>query len=254
MKRELFETVTKDGVRIVGEFFLPPNKEKVILVPLCHGIPRKQRKANDVGYTPLAERLVNEGFGALIFNFRGCGMSGGDFDILGWGKDLLAVTDASAKTSFVSSIVPWGFSGGASATVWAMAHDERLKGCALFACPADFQSLRSIPLADFLVSYFRKVGIIRNPNFPPDVNKWLKSFEEIMSEKYISRISPRPLLIVHGDADETVPVEHAYRLYGSAKEPKQLKIISGAPHRLRESIPAIEASIDWLRKISPQIK
>ncbi len=71
-----------------------------------------------------------------------------------------------------------------------------------------------------------------------------------MSEKHISQIAPRPILIVHGDADETVPVEHAYRLFKLAKEPKQLKIIAGAPHRLRESPEAIETAIAWLKDIT----
>lgn len=250
MEKKPFDTKTQDGVKLVGELFLPSSKEKMVIVPLCHGIPREQRKTDDAGYIPLAERLVTEGFGALIFNFRGCGMSGGDFDILGWGRDLLAVTDALSRMTFTSAIVPWGFSGGASATVWAMVHDQRIKACALFACPADFKTLRSIPLAEFLVEYFRKVGIIRSPDFPVDVKKWLNGFEEIMSEKYISQISPRPLIIVHGDADETVPVEHAYRLFKLAKEPKQLKIIAGAPHRLRESPEAIETAIAWLKDIT----
>lgn len=252
IKKESFETVTQDGVRLVGELFLPAEGEKFVIVLLCHGIPREQRKTDDPGYIPLAERLVRERFGALIFNFRGCGASGGDFDILGWGLDLLAVADALSKMSCTSAVVSWGFSGGACATVWAMAQDERIKACALFACPADFQTLRSIPLVGGLAEYFRKVGIIRSPDFPPDVEKWLYGFEEIMSEKHIPRISPRPLLIIHGDADETVPVEHAYRLYKAAKEPKKLEIIPKAPHRLRESPEAIEVAITWLKSFTSQ--
>jgi uncharacterized protein len=39
-----------------------------------------------------------------------------------------------------------------------------------------------------------------------------------------------PLLILHGDRDEVVPLEQAKRLYAAANEPKQLYVIRGAQH------------------------
>jgi len=39
-----------------------------------------------------------------------------------------------------------------------------------------------------------------------------------------------PLLILHGDRDEVVPLEQAKRLYAAANEPKQLYVIRGAHH------------------------
>jgi len=38
------------------------------------------------------------------------------------------------------------------------------------------------------------------------------------------------LLIIHGDADATVPVEHAYDLYQAATGDKTLWIIKGGGH------------------------
>jgi len=39
-----------------------------------------------------------------------------------------------------------------------------------------------------------------------------------------------PLLILHGDRDEVVPLEQAHRLYAAANEPKRLHVIRGASH------------------------
>jgi fermentation-respiration switch protein FrsA (DUF1100 family) len=39
-----------------------------------------------------------------------------------------------------------------------------------------------------------------------------------------------PLLILHGDRDEVVPLEQAHRLYAAANEPKRLYVIRGASH------------------------
>jgi fermentation-respiration switch protein FrsA (DUF1100 family) len=45
-----------------------------------------------------------------------------------------------------------------------------------------------------------------------------------------ARVSPIPLLIVHGDADPYLPVEHAERLYAAAAEPKAIWIEPGFGH------------------------
>jgi uncharacterized protein len=41
----------------------------------------------------------------------------------------------------------------------------------------------------------------------------------------------RPLLIIHGEKDEGVPLERAKNLYRLCNRPKQLYIIKGADHR-----------------------
>ena len=46
----------------------------------------------------------------------------------------------------------------------------------------------------------------------------------------VGRISPRPILIVHGSEDAGVPADHALALHRSAGEPKELLIVEGAGH------------------------
>ena len=64
---------------------------------------------------------------------------------------------------------------------------------------------------------------------------------------WIDGISPRPLLLVHGDADELIPLKHAHRLYQKAGEPKELKIIPGAKHKMRLEKAAMDFVLDWLK-------
>jgi fermentation-respiration switch protein FrsA (DUF1100 family) len=45
-----------------------------------------------------------------------------------------------------------------------------------------------------------------------------------------ARISPTPLLIVHGDRDEYFPSDHAGQLFEAAGEPKELWIEHGFGH------------------------
>jgi pimeloyl-ACP methyl ester carboxylesterase len=46
----------------------------------------------------------------------------------------------------------------------------------------------------------------------------------------VGRISPIPLLLVHGDADHYFPVEHPQALYDAAAEPKELWLVEGFGH------------------------
>jgi fermentation-respiration switch protein FrsA (DUF1100 family) len=46
----------------------------------------------------------------------------------------------------------------------------------------------------------------------------------------VARLAPRPLLVIHGGADASVPVEHARRLYAAAGDPKDLWVLPGVDH------------------------
>jgi hypothetical protein len=39
-----------------------------------------------------------------------------------------------------------------------------------------------------------------------------------------------PVLVVHGDRDEVIPVEQGRRLFDAAPEPKRLLLVEGAHH------------------------
>ncbi len=53
-----------DGLDLVGQLPYPA-------VCVCHGIPAKSPDPGDGGYSLLAERICQEGFAVLVFNFRG---------------------------------------------------------------------------------------------------------------------------------------------------------------------------------------
>ncbi len=66
-----------------------------------------------------------------------------------------------------------------------------------------------------------------------DVYSWLEigvSPRGILPESAIARVAPRPLLIIHGKADQLIDVSQARRLFSAAREPRQLRIIPSAGH------------------------
>jgi pimeloyl-ACP methyl ester carboxylesterase len=53
------------------------------------------------------------------------------------------------------------------------------------------------------------------------------------------RISPIPVLFVHGDRDHYFPVEHPQALYDAAREPKELWLIEGFGHAESAATPEL---------------
>jgi dipeptidyl aminopeptidase/acylaminoacyl peptidase len=47
---------------------------------------------------------------------------------------------------------------------------------------------------------------------------------------YYAHAVVQPLCLIHGDADESVPLDHSRRVYQRAAGPKALEVLPGAPH------------------------
>jgi len=238
-----------DGLELAGELHIPLRDKVHSALCICHGIPAAPPNPTDKGYTLLAQRFCHAGFITLIFNFRGTGKSEGNLDILGWSRDLQAALDFlySLKEVDKNHFCLLGFSGGAAVSVYTAAHDPRVSSVVTCACPADFRSLAQKETSLDTVERFRQIGSIRDRNFPPSIEEWERGFETISPINWIDKISPRPLLLVHGGADELIPLEHAHKLYQKAKESKELKIIPGAKHKMRLEEAAMAFVLDWLK-------
>ncbi|HTR70452.1 MAG TPA: alpha/beta fold hydrolase [Mycobacteriales bacterium] len=55
----------------------------------------------------------------------------------------------------------------------------------------------------------------------------------------VARISPIPLLLVHGDQDRYFPLEHPEALYDVAREPKEYWLVEGFGHAERAASPEL---------------
>jgi uncharacterized protein len=240
-----------DGLKIQGEVYFPANRTRLCpALVICHGIPAKSKGPDDRGYPFLAEHFSEEGFFVLIFNFRGAGQSEGNFDVLGWTRDLDRGLDYLALRPEVDPerIFLMGFSGGAAVSIYVTALRKEISGLVACASPAEFQDLiTGKGLEDFL-AHARDVGIIKDVNFPASLEDWKNSFRIVKPSDWIGRIPPRPLLIIHGTADDVVDVDHARTLHARAGERAELFLIEGAGHRLRVDQRAMKKALEWLKK------
>jgi putative redox protein len=170
--------------------------------------------------------------------------------MIGWTSDLQAVIRFLDNRPDVdgSRIYLMGFSGGAATSAYVAARNRKVAGVVLCACPAEFRKFTSPHRDDFSLDHFRQIGLIRDSGFPPSVDEWLNGFREVTPIRWIDRIAPRPLLILHGEDDDLVDVDQARRLYAKAREPKEIAIVEGAGHKLRLSDRAMSIALEWLLK------
>ena len=248
-RKESFSVVS-DGITIRGEIFFPSARPAMLYPTLiiCHGIPGSgaERPLDDPGYEGLAGDFSSSGIAAVIFNFRGCGDSGGNFDMMGWVRDLEAVLDKILNTPHIdpTRVMLLGFSGGGAAAIRAAAESARVYSLAAVGTPAHFELFEKDP-AD-IVADFKKRGLIREPGFPRDLDHWIDGFKEIEPRRWIAHVRAKHILIVHGDADELIPVEHSRDIFKhAAAGVAELHVIPGGVHRLRLDPRCIGMLNEW---------
>jgi uncharacterized protein len=246
------------------EFLLTPNRTSIRAwlycpedtftglrktVLFCHGIPGGVPDPKDRGYLDMVEGLGREGCCSVTFNFRGCGLSGGNIDMRGWHDDLAAVAEKVSGFPGVDheAIHCVAFSAGGAVAARYASQEKLFKSLLLMATPDDFGDILPDDPA-LMRDHFRNIGVIRDEGFPQDLASWHRGFLDLRASKSLPFISPVPVGIVHGDRDETVPPAHAQRLFKAALMPKKLLILEGATHQLRKDPRTLGIIKDWLKK------
>ncbi len=246
-------SLTVEGINIVGELYVPQESGRKTFPALCicHGIPSgKPPDPTDRGYPLLAERFCAAGLATMIFNFRGTGLSGGDLDLSGWTRDLEAAINYLSICPEVddTGLSLMGFSGGAAVSAYVASHSPKVTSVILCACPSEFGFWSAKGEADSFIDHLRRIGAIRDKNFPHSVDEWLEGFKRISPIQWIDKISPRPLLIIHGEEDELIEAKHAWALFQKAGDPKEIAIVEGGKHKLRLDEKAMDIALKWLKQ------
>ncbi len=242
------EVIDSDGLRLwahTGRPTVESSSRRRGLV-LAHGFPTGPRWSESSGrtYPEFADRLAADAdWTVLAFNFRGTGESEGDFSMGGWLHDLQAAISHLIETEKVDGVWLAGFRTGGSLAICAAAEDERVRGVATFGAPADFDNWAADPRR--FVQTTRDLGVIRTAGYPGDLAAWAQELKEIRAIGCVDALQTRSLMIVHGSIDDVVPLSDARALADSA-EGCELRIITGAGHRLRHDPRAVAVLLGWL--------
>lgn len=214
---------------------------------LCHGFPAEPQGAATAAqsYVELADRLAAEaGWAVLTFQFRGTAGSEGDFSLGGWLTDVHRAIEHLLARGGVDGVWLAGFSTGGALALCAAGEDERVRGVAAFAAPAEFGQWAEDP--EGFLDRARGLGVVRSKGFPQSFDDWSRELREIRAVALVSKVPPRPVLLVHGTEDDRVPVMDARALADAAEGQVELRVITGAGHSLRHDPRAIAVLLGWL--------
>ena len=229
------------GHKLIGTLFLAPGDDPKPTALLLHGCPGFE-KNHDIAY---ALRL--HGWNSLVFHYRGCWGSEGDYILRTIPTDVQAAMDdlGSGKYPQVDPmrLLLIGSSLGSWAAVLSAAIDPRPFAVAIYGAAT---RLGATPYpAEVIESTFAPWlrGIT-----PKTFNAQTAALgEEFQLLHQVHKIAPRPLLIINGDDDPWTPLAGAQKLYEAASDPKQLVVVPSGNHYLswhRQEL--IELIIKWI--------
>lgn len=223
-----FETVeftTSDGLILKG-WFIPSVRDTPKTIIMCHGWG-----GNRGDLLQTTNFLHDAGFNLFYFDFRASGESQGAVSSVGYleAKDFEAALEflRQRKPETEGHIGAYGTSMGGSVAIYsASRHPE----------------LRCVLVEDAFCSYNQVVGRwgwikMSLPYYPliPMILFFVRLRLGIDPETFspiykVDKISPRPVMFIHGDLDALVPVKEIKRLFHKAGNPKDLFIVPGAAH------------------------
>jgi dipeptidyl aminopeptidase/acylaminoacyl peptidase len=216
---------SRDGLTLRGWWLEGGDDSPIIVV--VHG-SEGNRADPPERMLGIAKELVGHGYNVLMFDMRGHGESGGEHISAGLYEknDLLGAIDYVRGRGIESKIGVLGFSMGATVCLMAAPASEEIGAVVADAAYADIVSIIESEFAERsdLPRFFIPI-ILFMTRTAYDVD-----FTAIKPEEAVKETSV-PVFIIHGEQDEMIPVEHAYRLKEASQNPdSRLWVVPEAQH------------------------
>jgi pimeloyl-ACP methyl ester carboxylesterase len=236
-------TFDSAGNQLVGVAYLARGEESKPTVLLLHGCPGLDHNGD------LAADLRDHGWNTLIFHYRGCWGSQGLYNLTTIGADVRAAVDYLSARPFPgidpARLAVAGHSMGGWAAIQAAARDDRLKAAVSIGAPARLDHFWQLSDSAIEREFTRFLAAT-----PTELrHQMAQAAAQPGPLELISAVSPRPVLIVHGSADEWVPAADGRLLHERAGQQRGYAELDGANHafswhrrELRELV------ITWLAK------
>lgn len=226
-KYENFSFKSADGTPLHGWFI--PSKRKTALgtVVFSHG------NAGSIGHhLGFVMWLAEAGYHVMMYDYRGFGKSGGSVNRRGMVDDVKAAFAHAARRPDVDPrrLVSYGHSLGGAKSVTALGETP-------------VRGLRAVVIDGAFASYQAMARIIGGQLGERVVT------DELAPKDYVKKLSPVPLLVVHGARDEVVPVAQGRQLYQTASQPKTMFEVKAGRHGdalARDNGAFRKRMIEWL--------
>ncbi len=246
-----FFLLNRKGQKIVG--LADYQKKQAPGIIICHGFKGVKEEKH---LEEFATKLYQAGFSVFRFDFtNNMGESFGDMEDITITQEL---EDLRAVVDFVHSnlnieknkIGLIGHSLGGMVGLLYASTDKRIKAVVPLApvMKLDFSPALNPDLAFILKWQKQGYQTFRSRRTNSEIKVKYSFWED--GKKYDSREAIQkikiPVLFVHGDADESVPLENTKQIYNLAKEPKKLIIVKGDDHMFSKNLNEVSSKIaEW---------
>ncbi len=251
--------IERGGYEIEAWILKPPGFDPGKQYPMVLDIHGGPNSWYGPGFMPVPQALAGAGFVVVYANPRGSGSYGRDFTSQvrnDWGGedylDLMGVVDNAIELPWIDEgrLGVYGYSYGGFMASWVIGHTDRFKAAVIGA-----------PVVD-LVSFYgtADIGYLFGPmqmGAKPDENPEEYRFRSPLTYLTSDRKTP-PVLIVHGEADDRVPIGQGEQLFitlqQNGAEVEFVRYPHGAhPSLTRVGYPAhrkdyLERVVGWMEK------
>jgi len=232
------------GEVLSGVLHHPPDGLAHGAVILCHGMESNKESEKLIF---LSRALAQKGILSLRFDFACAGESGRFEEITYSGE----VEDLQAAFSFIlkkaAKIAILGSSMGGTVALLFAAQEPTVAALVTVAAPVHPERFPDRLLTQDQVRDWRECGYTFYHGQRINL-ALLHDLQKINVPAAAKKISC-PALIIHGETDDTVPVEEAYELDGYLTNHKKLLILQGGDHRFSDPAlmhQAVSAAISWI--------
>ncbi|MEX0621446.1 MAG: alpha/beta fold hydrolase [Candidatus Woykebacteria bacterium] len=199
----------KNSLGLTLAALLEGERRDVPVVVMCHGYGSSK---NSTSTTGLSSELVKKGITTFRFDFTGCGQSEGKLADLVPSQGLDDLKSAISHMGF-GDFALYGSSFGGHVSIWYASKDPVL-ALALKAPVSDYADVVSEEISD------------RRKKFIEDTRD-LDLYEKAKNIK-------SPVLILHGDADDVVPIGQSKKLIKHIGGEAKLEVLRGTSHDIRD--------------------
>ncbi len=225
MRQKLFFK-NKKGDQLSGVLSNPSSNQKKPIIILCHGF---RSSKNSKTYLALEKRLNDHQLSTFRFDFYGHGESEGKFEnvtVSEAKEDILCSIDYLKMLGY-KKIGLIGSSFGGMASILAASETDDLFVLALKSPVSDYLGKLVAKMSTEEISRWKEQGYINYEG--PKLNySFFENAEKVDGYAATEKIKI-PVLIVHGDNDESVPIEQSKRTC-SLMNDCRLDVIKGADH------------------------
>ena len=240
--------IQDDGIRLSAILEKPENAEECPLVIVLHGFTSSKDRPHTIR---AAAAMREAGFATLRMDLYGHGESSGEFrhhTLYKWISNTMSAIEWAREEGYTELYLSGHSQGGLVATLAGGMEADRISGLILRA-PA------------FMIPQCCREGSLLgtqiDPNRIPDSIPVIKGLEldgnyvRVAQTVHVEEAAERfgnPVLILHGDEDDTVPLSVSQEMERHFKN-CELAVMAGETHHFDRHPEQMETIIrDWMRK------